>query len=98
MAFANMDCGNQSISADDATEKGYTMDKIKQLCGEATEIKSWKEEFLTRLGNATPETFAKTTTHYTMWTYNRGSNTFIEYLLFKDGMLHDLKDGGYGTD
>jgi len=41
--------------------------------------------------------YVKTTSHYSMWTYNRGSNTFVEYLLFKEGILIDIKDGFYGT-
>lgn len=98
-----MDCEsrsgvNISISLRDSVEEGYTMEKIKELCGEPTKIKNWNEEILTKYNNDNLDQFTKLTVHYSMWTYNKGSNTFIEYLLFKDGMLVDLKDGDYGSD
>lgn len=98
LVFANMDCGIEHIDPAYSVEQGYTKEKIRQLCGEPTEIKNWKQEILIKIGNTIPEEFSKNTTQYSMWTYNRGSNTFVEYLLFKDGMLHALKDGEYGTD
>lgn len=97
-AFADMDCDKGFISPSDAVSEGYTTEKIAKLCGSPTKIKTWDEETLTKYRDGYLDKFSKTTTHYSMWTYNRGSNTFIEYLLFKDGMLIDLRDGDYGSD
>jgi len=98
VACADMDCGNQFISPGDLSSHIYTMDTIKKYCGEPTETKNWNKEILTRPHIEYPDEFIKKTIHYAKWTYNRGSNTFIEYLLFEDGVLINLKDGDYGSD
>lgn len=96
--LAGMDCGKDNIDPGDAVEKNYTIEKIKELCGEPTATKSWDEEFYNKFQGINSERIKKIVTHYTMLTYNRGSNTFIEHLLFKNNILIDLKEDGYGDD
>lgn len=95
LAYADLDCGSESIGRDVSGnfDPSYTMDKIRSLCGNPTKIKNWNDEAIIKYG----DTYSKIITKYSMWTYNRGSNTFIEYLLFKNGFLVDLKDGEYGS-
>lgn len=35
--------------------------------------------------------------HYNRWTYNFGSNQFIKYLVFRNGVLQEIDEGGYGN-
>lgn len=93
-AMADLDCGKESISLD--FEETWTTEKVELLCGKPQNIKNWKEEVLYQGLDTT--TFVKHSINYSLWTYDRGSHTFIEYLLFKNGVLIEIKDGFYGKD
>lgn len=96
VAMASIDCGNETISKDisDNIDETWTKEKIKNVCGKPTKIKNWKETIVTKY----PDTDIQTTINYSLWTYDMGSNRFVEYLLFKDGVLIDIKDGNYGSN
>ena len=43
-----------------------------------------------------PEQSIAITTSYSRWTYDRGSSQFIIQLLFQNGILDKITQGGYG--
>jgi hypothetical protein len=96
VAIADLDCGNETLGKDISNniDETWTKEKVKNICGNPTKIKNWKETIITKYLN----TNILTTINYSLWTYDTGSNRFIEYLLFKDEVLIDIKDGEYGSN
>lgn len=92
VANADIYCGNGYISTDDPFTT-YTTQKVIKLCGQPTKTKQWSVARFLKTYNG----FKKLTTNYTRLTYNRGSNTFIEYLTFRNNRLINIKDGNYGS-
>ncbi|MDF1655055.1 MAG: DUF2845 domain-containing protein [Coxiellaceae bacterium] len=89
--FANdgtMYCYNQWLSVGESAQFVY------KLCGKPSHMKHHTVKSFTRYGAKLIES----DTHYQQWIYNRGSDTFIEYLTFREGELIDIQDGDYGTD
>jgi hypothetical protein len=97
ITFGNLDCGNESIGRElnNTFDVQWTKDKIRKVCGEPTEIQDWNEEFFSNELNG-PN--IKTIVTHSLWTYNQGSHTLIEYLSFRNDVLIDIKDGSYGTN
>ncbi len=91
-AYADIYCGNGFISADDPLNS-YAVKKVIKLCGKPTKTQRWKTTKFIK----TYYGFDKLSTKYTRLTYNRGSNTFIEYLTFRNNVLIAIKDGDYGS-
>ena len=83
-----MYCYNQWLSLGEESQFVY------KLCGKPTQIKHWTTKSFIRYG----ANLVESDTHFQRWIYNRGSDTFIEYLTFREGELIDIQDGEYGTD
>ena len=97
-------CGNSLVTA------GDTRAEVIHNCGEPDFVDSWEEERISRdyrtESRYDPRTdsyrryreplFVKETVKIDVWTYNLGSNQFIRYLTFENGILTEIKTGERG--
>lgn len=93
VALADFSCDGGWVSTDDPTTV-FTQKKVKSLCGSPSKKKEWTREILIKHEGYD----VKEVTHFSLWTYNRGSRDLIHYLLFREGVLIEIKEGDYGTD
>jgi hypothetical protein len=64
---------------------GMRQGEVRALCGEPTSSRSWQEYGL-----------AGSSVNMEEWTYNMGSDRFLQFLRFKNGVLDTMETGGYG--
>ena len=99
----SMHCGNDIISVGDRAAQ------VRSACGEPDYVDRWHEK---RILRDHPNPFAYRRREYDTsrepiitekyvtveeWTYNLGSNKFIRYLIFENGMLQEILLGDYGN-
>lgn len=98
----SMHCGNEIISVGDRAAK------VRTACGEPDYVDRWHEKRIVR-DHSNPFAYRRreydtsrepiiTEKYVTIeeWTYNLGSNKFIRYLIFENGLLQEILLGGYG--
>ncbi|UCH80491.1 MAG: DUF2845 domain-containing protein [Nitrospiraceae bacterium] len=102
-AFA-LRCGSDLIL------KGDRKIEVLKACGESEFREEWEEETVTHITGETDElrgdliigretNIGKShVNHLEKWTYNFGSNRFIQYLTFLNGRLRKIEDGPKGID
>jgi len=83
-AAAQMECEGQLIQVGDTTEQ------VLRLCGEPTrrEVKN-RGAPLNEYGAEWQET------RTVEWTYDPGPGQFVRHLLFENGTLSQIREGGY---
>jgi hypothetical protein len=84
-------CGSRLVST------GMRTGEVLAVCGEPTSTRSWQEGYETgNIGQRKETSRAVITVNYEEWTYNFGHSRFMQFLLFKNGVLDSIKSGGYG--
>ena len=90
--------------------KGDRKVEVLKICGEPEFIETWEEETVTHITGEHDEiredliigresNIGKSNlVRLEEWTYNFGSNRFIQYLTFVNGRLKKIEDGPKGTD
>ena len=92
---ATLRCGNQLVA------DGASRSDVLLRCGEPMAKESRGEAVSDKLRQR-GEDGTTTTTEKTViktineWTYNFGSNRFIQVVVFENGKLVDVRSGGYG--
>jgi hypothetical protein len=87
----NLRCGTRLASV------GMRQGEVVAICGEPASTRSWQETLESGTGSQKKGYFtASITVNYEEWMYNFGSTRFIQYLLFKNGILVNIESGGYG--
>ena len=81
-AFA-LRCGNKIVDV------GDRLHKVHRFCGEPAYVDSYDQP-ISIYGY--PQGF----THVDVWTYNFGSNRFMQELIFENGVLRYINQLGYG--
>ena len=76
-------CGTRLISAGDSTEI------VVQACGAPTKIRTSTVRGRKKGG-------FQYTTHFEVWTYNRGPYEFVRNLTFREGLLEKIEEAYYG--
>jgi hypothetical protein len=80
-------CGNRLV------HDGATRSEIVRICGAPSDRNASVEYRSARLRSGEEILQAVLVE---VWTYNRGPRQFIRYLTFRDGLLDDVSEGGYG--
>ena len=84
-------CGTRLVSV------GMRQGDVVAICGDPASTRSWQETLESGRGSQKKGYFtASITVNYEEWMYNFGSTRFIQYLLFKNGILVNIESGGYG--
>jgi hypothetical protein len=84
-------CGSRLVST------GMRTGEVLATCGEPTSTRSWQESYETgNIGQKKDLYRTAITVNYEEWTYNFGPARFMQFLLFKNGVLDSIKAGGYG--
>ena len=86
-------CGTRLASV------GMRQGDVVAICGEPASTRSWQETIESGTGSQNKNKgyfTASITINYEEWMYNFGSTRFIQYLLFKNGILVNIESGGYG--
>jgi len=80
-------CGTRAVGI------GQTVDDVYERCGEPTTRTATTEFVTVRVSHDVSVTHA---VPVETWTYDRGSNHFVRFLTFRDGILVDIDEGSYG--
>ena len=82
-------CGNRIV------EIGERKFEVIMKCGPPSSVEKWQEEVLGYENHR--EHIKKITYSYIEeWTYNLGSDRFMQFLKFRNGVLNSIESGGYG--